>query len=147
MLSQTDRFSLPGPSSQTVVFDPEDVGHLSEEEDLDEAQFFKKKALSRDEDQGDSSSNQDQEEIDLVGKKVVAHKGKLVPCWFPGIVKSICSKGVEVEFFSNLGSHVCTRKNVMLFSAFKGKKKSSALYKVPSTLKRKFSDALAQIDV
>ena len=109
MFSQTDRFSLPGPSSQTVVFDPEDVGgHLSEEEDSDEAQFFRKRALSRDEDQGDSSSNQ--EDIDLVGKKVVAHKGKLVPCWFPGIVKNICPKGVVVEFFSNLSIHVCNRK-------------------------------------
>ena len=79
---------------------------------------------------------------DLIDKIVVAHKGKVIPCWFPGTVKSMCPKGYVVEFFSNLGVHVCTRKNIMRYEEFCGKKKKSALYKAPSNLKERFDSAI-----
>ena len=84
---------------------------------------------------------------DLIGKVVVAHKGKMIPCWFPGTAKSICPKGVVVEFFSNLGVHVFTQKNIMTYKEFKNMKKTSTLFKVPASFKERFDGAIASANL
>ena len=128
-------------NSQSDIFDPESVFEKSSEEDSDEGQYFRSKVL----DANPVGSNCSVE--DMVGLKVVAHKGKIVPCWFPGIVKSKCAKGYEVEFYSNLGVHVCTRKNIMSYEEFKGKNKTTALFKVPASLHTKFNHAISCMEL
>ena len=82
--------------------------------------------------------------VDMIGKIIFAHKGKSIPCWFPGKVLKKTSKGLEIEFFSQLGVQICTEKNTMLYDDFFLKRgdSSSTLFKVPLNLKDKFEEGL-----
>ena len=131
------------------VFDPEQFGKDSDESDeSDEGDAFRKKAFSA----GKSparmvrtrSQTSQSNSVDMIGKIIFAHKGKSIPCWFPGKVLKKTSKGLEIEFFAQLGVQICTEKNTMLYDDFFLKRgdSSSTLFKVPLNLKDKFEEGL-----
>lgn len=141
--------------SRTVVdavFDPESIEKetLSEEsDDTDEGDAFRQKAFSAGKKSParmvrTRSQTSQSNSVDLTGKVVFAHKGKSIPCFFPGKVLRKTRKGLEVEFFSQLGVHTCTEKNTMLYDDFFLKRgdSSSTLFKVPEHLKEKFEEGL-----
>ena len=53
-----------------------------------------------------------------------AHKGKLIPCWFPGIVMEKSKKGFKIEFYAGLEKEDCVTGNMMLYSDNEQKKKN-----------------------
>ena len=59
------------------MFDPEEHQVESSEDELDEGQFFRKKARE----QPSRKVLSDVDGCDLIDKIVVAHKGKVIPCW------------------------------------------------------------------
>ena len=78
----------------------------------------------------------------LVGKVVVAHKGKLIPCWFPGKVEEKTSKGYLVKFLAKFESEDCTMKNIMSFDEYLARKnETTALFRVPAKLKTDHEEA------
>ena len=80
---------------------------------------------------------------DFPGKVVFAHKGKTIPCWFPGKVLRKSKKGYDVEFYASLGFETCTLRNVMSYEEyFLKKKENSPLFKMPTKLRQKFEEAL-----
>ena len=71
------------------IYDPEKAAHdimgMAESEE-DEGATFRMKAMSQS--KKSSTLNQNFES----GAIVAAHKGKIIPCWFPGMVKEKVSK-------------------------------------------------------
>ena len=139
--------------SQTVadeVFDPEQFGKDSDESyESDEGDAFRRKAFSAGKKSParmirTRSQTSQSNSVDMIGKIIFAHKGKSIPCWFPGKVLKKTSKGLEIEFFSQLGVQICTEKNTMLYDDFFLKRgdSSSTLFKVPLNLKDKFEEGL-----
>ena len=81
--------------------------------------------------------------VELVGKMVFAHKGKTIPCWFPGKVVNKNEKGYEILFFGTFGKEVCIEKNIMIHEDYLLKKNdSSLLFKVPLKYKSCFEAAM-----
>ena len=80
---------------------------------------------------------------DHLGKIVVAHKGKLIPCWFPGKIEEKTSKGYLVQFLAKSESEECTPRNILSFDEFLKKKKNetSGLFKVPAKLRDSYEEA------
>ena len=135
------------------VFDPEQMlDEAADETDSDEGQsVFRSKALSVAEKEKNKEpatmartrSQTISTKADIVGKTVFTHKGKAIPCWFPGKVLEKTAKGYSVKFLAEFGNHVCAEKNLLMFDEYLLKKNdTSALFKVPSKLKSSFEEAL-----
>ena len=131
------------------VFDPESAADEDNDEESDEeGEVFRRKAIEMESSPRmvktrSQTSSQSDVIKDLSGRVVFAHKGKAIPCWFPGKVLCKSKKGYKVEFFSNLGVEICTLRNVMLYEDyFLRKSENSPLFKVPTKLKQKFQEAL-----
>ena len=76
-----------------------------------------------------------------IGDLVFAHKGKLIPCWFPGIVMEKSKKGFKIEFYAGLGKEDCVTGNMMLYSDYEQKKKNgskSKLFQIPKKMEEDF---------
>ena len=141
-----------GHESDTTdeVFDPEQIDDYDDEveSDSDEGQSaFRRKALSATSGpRGPMVKTRSQsrsQNVELVGKIVFAHKGKVVPCWFPGKVVSKTERGFEILFFGKFGTQVCTEKNILTREDYLLKKNdSSLLFKVPSKYKSSFEEAM-----
>jgi len=117
------------------IYDPEKASQDVSEDSDEGAAAFREKALSSSQEASDSDHQN--------GSWVVAHKGKVIPCWFPGQIKEKVSKGYLVQFL-DFGDHLCTAKNVMPMTEYLAKKDktSSALFKVPANLNAKFDAAM-----
>ena len=80
------------------------------------------------------------------GDLVFAHKGKAVPCWFPGLVTGKTKKGLfSVAFLADFGQENCPRGNIMPFGEYETKKeegKDRKLFEVPKKLEPNFQKAL-----
>ena len=76
-----------------------------------------------------------------IGDLVFAHKGKIIPCWFPGIVLEKSKKGFKIEFYAGLGKEDCVTGNMMLYSDYEQKKKNGAkskLFQIPKKMEEEF---------
>ena len=76
-----------------------------------------------------------------IGDLVFAHKGKIIPCWFPGLVLEKCKKGFKIEFYAGLGKEDCVTGNMMLYSDYDQKKKNGAkskLFQIPKKMEEDF---------
>ena len=80
---------------------------------------------------------------DHLGQIVVAHKGKLIRCWFPGKIEEKTSKGYLIQFLAKFESEECTQRNIMSFEEFLKKKKNemSGMFKVPAKLRDSYEEA------
>ena len=53
------------------------------------------------------------------GELVFAHKGKVVPCWFPGVVESRNKNGsFKVKFLADFGQKDCVTSSMMSFKDY-----------------------------
>ena len=146
--------TMPSIDVHDEVFDPENLdGDISgEETDSDDGQsLFRNKAFSAAKDSPvqmvRTRSQTSSKHLDIVGKIVFAHKGKSIPCWFPGKVLQKTSKGYEIEFLAQFGTEVCVEKNVMIEEEYIRKKNdssSSSLFRVPAKHKSSFEAAMKQ---
>ena len=136
------------------MFDPEKIKDVNtkksmeDDSDSDEGAIFRSKALSASNATGGvamvRTRSQTKSRGDLTGKIVFAHKGKAIPCWFPGKIGKKTNKGYMVDFFNQFEAHDCAEKNILLYDEFFLKKnEKSALFKVPSKLKTSFENALS----
>ena len=83
-----------------------------------------------------------------VGQLVYAHKGKTVPCWFPGIVEANSKKGFKIKFLGEFGVEDCVASNMMLFEDFttrKEKDSSKKFYEVPENIRHFYTAAHKEI--
>ena len=139
-------------TEEVEVFDPkraaEDNGN--EESDEEEGEIFRQKARGMEQSPRMVKTRSITRSLslssgveDLTGKVVFAHKGKTIPCWFPGKVLRKSKKGYDVEFYASLGVETCTLRNVMSYEEyFLKKKENSPLFKIPTKLRQKFEEAL-----
>ena len=141
--------NMPGGNiMDEEVFDPETFEKdISDESD--EGEMFRQKAFSATKETPlkmvrTRSQTSQSGSGDMTGKLVFAHKGKTIPCWFPGRVLKKTKKGIEVQFFTEFGLEVCTEKNIMLYDDYFLKKagSTSTLFKVPSKLQAQFDEGL-----
>ena len=82
-----------------------------------------------------------------VGQLVYAHKGRTVPCWFPGVVEANTKKGFKVKFLGEFGVEDCVASNMMLFIDYTTRKEkdSSKFYEVPEKIRHSFTEAQKKI--
>ena len=84
------------------------------------------------------------------GDVVYAHKGKVVPCWFPGVVSVKGKKGTyKVKFFADFGMEDCVTSNIMMYSEFTTRKEEGAdkkLFEVPKKISLNFKEAQQQAE-
>ena len=118
---------LSGLSNTVVdeVFDPESIEKdMSEDSDeSDEGDAFRQKAFSAGKKSParmvrTRSQTSQSNSVDMTGKIVFAHKGKSIPCFFPGKVLKTTNKGLDIEFFSELGVQICTKKKTLMYDDF-----------------------------
>ena len=80
-----------------------------------------------------TEASQSSSEADWTGRIVFAHKGKKIPCWFPGRVLQKSKKGYDILFYSKMGTEACSSRNTMLYEDFFLRKDDkSTLFKVPT---------------
>ena len=90
----------------------------------------------------DKLENIQEKSLFAIGDLVFAHKGKTVPCWFPGKVVQKSKKGFKVEFYAGLGKEDCVTGNMMLYSDYDQKKKTgskSKLFQIPKKMEEDFN--------
>ena len=141
---------IPHSSFAPEVFDPEcSKDDESSDDSEDDGAVFRKQAFAKAHNSScnmvrtRSQTSKPSDVDDLVGQVVFAHKGKSIPCWFPGRVLKKNEKGYEIEFFGNLGTEVCTSRNTIQYEEyFNATDVNKTLFKVPSKLKKQFQDAL-----
>ena len=72
------------------------------------------------------------------GDLVFAHKGKIVPCWFPGVILEQGRKGLfKVNFLADFGQEFCSTSGLMHYDDFEARKrleKNQKLFEVPKRL-------------
>ena len=76
-----------------------------------------------------------------IGGLVFAHKSRIIPCWFPGLVLEKSKKGFKIEFYAGLGKEDCVTGNMMLYSDYDQKKKNGAkskLFQIPKKMEEDF---------
>ena len=139
-------------TEEVAVFDPESATEDNgcEESDEEEGKIFRQKARGMEQSPRMVKTRSITRSLslssvveDLTGKVVFAHKGKTIPCWFPGKVLRKSKKGYDVEFYASLGVETCTLRNVMSYDEyFLKKKENSPLFKIPTKLRQKFEEAL-----
>ena len=156
MLGITSSQSSPrsGPSSS--------LGMLSSNEDSDEdgTEVFRRKALQSSpgysiprtrshtkadmsqSDTGHADKTTQEKSPFAIGDTVFAHKGKTVPCWFPGRILEKSKKGFKIQFYAGLGKEDCLTGNMMLYSEYQQKKMNaskSKLFQIQKKLEEDFN--------
>jgi hypothetical protein len=80
------------------------------------------------------------------GDLVYAHKGRKVPCWFPGVLTEKGKKGMfKVDFFAGLGEEFCATASLMPFVDFETRKKEGnnpKLFDIPKKFELPYENAL-----
>ena len=80
------------------------------------------------------------------GDLVYAHKGKIVPFWFLGVVREKAKKGFfKIDFLAHFGQEICPIANIMQFGEYADKKQNdmnSKLFTVPKKFSLNFENAL-----
>ena len=80
------------------------------------------------------------------GDLVFAHKGKIVPCWFPGVILEQGRKGLfKVNFLADFGQEFCSTSGLMHYDDFEARKKlekNHKLFDVPKKFELNFKQAL-----
>ena len=164
---------IPKPKD-TVLFDPSANPSSSELDSDDGISFFQKKAISnsltnrcelgrtrsqsKSLEAGVSLSPEPTRKKSAAkavkikkGDLVYGHKGKIIPCWFPGTVVSIGKKGtLKVKFLAEFGQADCVSSNVMLFGEYATRKKTDvnkALFEVPKKISLNFKEAQQQAEL
>ena len=76
----------------------------------------------------------------IIGKLVYAHKGKLVPCWFPGVVEKKTKKGYKIKFLAEFGFQDCVTSNMMMFDDYADLKEQDGgkLFMIPERIESNF---------
>ena len=95
--------------------------------------------------EADGPENTQKKTLFGIGDFVFAHKGKMIPCWFPGTVQEQTKKGFKVDFFAGFGQEDCVIGNMMPFLDYEQKKKNGAkskLFQIPKKFEEDFVKAL-----
>ena len=82
-----------------------------------------------------------------IGNLVYAHKGKVVPCWFPGIIEAKTKKGFTVKFLAEFGVEDCVAGNMMMYKDYTTKKETDGekFYEVPKKIQINFLEAQQEV--
>ena len=79
------------------------------------------------------------------GDLIYAHKGKVVPCWFPGLISSKGKNGTfRIQFLADFGQKDCVASSMMPFQDYATREVEDAekkLFVVPKKLFINFSEA------
>ena len=76
----------------------------------------------------------------VIGNLVYAHKGKLVPCWFPRVVEKKTKKGYKVKFLAESGFQDCVTSNMMMYDNYADLREQDGgkLFMVPERIESNF---------
>ena len=79
---------------------------------------------------------------------VFAHKAKVVPFWFPGVVTGKAKRGgqLKINFLADFGFADCPLDNIMLYSDYEKNKEQAQnknLFKVPKKYEPNYNSAVA----